>query len=125
MAKFDLRSALVKAGKSGDAPQKFQLKDGKKTVGTFKLHGTQAKLAGSLAQVKKCVKAEDEIAGTIAGEKIVDGKLHSSSRSEFWDAEAFVEILDAHCKVEGEDKEKEAAPGAGRNGTLAEAPSGK
>ena len=125
MAKFDLRAALVKAGMSGDAPQKFQLKDGKKTVGTIKLHGAQAKLASTLAQVKKCVKAEGEISGTVAGEKIVDGKLHSSSRSEFWDAEDMIEILDAHCGAQAEEGKEEVKTPPTRNGQAAEAPAGK
>lgn len=102
MAKYDLRRALVIGGKSGDGPQLISLKDGKRTVGSIKLHGRKAMLADTYSKLKVCVKEEDEIEGSIAGVTIVEGKLVSKSRKESWDSETMVEILDHYVKSEEE-----------------------
>lgn len=111
MAKFDIRKALVNAGRTGDAPQVFRVKDGKKTIGSFKLHGRKAMQATTYSQLKSCVKEEDEISGSIAGEKIVEGKVESASRKEFWYADQLTEILDAHVGVKEEPVKEEVKDG--------------
>ena len=107
MSKFDFRSECVKKAKNEVAqPYKVRQlgKDGKKaTVATFKVEGAAAVMAGTLAQVKKAIKAGgDEYLVSVAGGKVTDN-LEKGSTRLLLDADDLITNLDGMHKAAAEE----------------------
>lgn len=110
MSRFNFSDFLLKNGQAGNDSRKFKVKDGKKTVSTFELHGQKALLAKTGAECVKLAKAQEFVEYTVNGQTIAEGKLASQSVKDWMEGKEFAGGLEKHLKSDETEPKTETAP---------------